>query len=127
MESTFFLSKVLGVYLAIVSFSLLINRKYFYKHIIKNLTENPAIVFLFGIIATVIGFIMILYHNTWVWQESLVITLISWIIYVEGIIYLLFPKWINYFYKKMSLAWLTIFSWIGLSLGIYLIISGFYN
>lgn len=91
METSILIARILGVtYLA---FGLgLVFSPSFYKREIPKLVENPALLIYGGLIATVLGCVIIQYHNIWTNNWTTAITVIGWIGLVKGITLLVFPE-----------------------------------
>jgi len=91
MEVSIFLGRALGIYLLIISLSMLFNHRVFFKTF-QQWIEQPATITLTAFISIVLGILMVLVHNVWVLDWRLVITLISWLILIKGIVRLNFPS-----------------------------------
>ena len=60
--------------------------------IVEDLRDSPAQRFIAGAIGMVIGVWMINYHNIWVFDWRVIITLISWGFFIGGAIVILLPQ-----------------------------------
>jgi len=78
------------VYIA-VGIGILINRD-FYKKLFQGFSENAFALYLGGIAALVIGYLIVAFHNTWTMDLSVIITIIGWIALIKGILILIRPK-----------------------------------
>ena len=78
------------VYLAI-GIGMLISPD-FYKKLFTDFCENAAVMYLGGIMALVIGYLILAFHNTWTKDLSVIITVIGWLALVKGILILVRPK-----------------------------------
>ena len=78
------------VYLAI-GIGMLISPD-FYKKLFTDFCENAAVMYLGGIMAVVIGYLILAFHNTWTKDLSVIITVIGWLALVKGILILVRPK-----------------------------------
>ncbi len=78
------------VYLAI-GIGMLIS-PVFYKKLFTDFCENAAVMYLGGIMALVIGYLILAFHNTWTKDLSVIITVIGWLALVKGILILVRPK-----------------------------------
>lgn len=126
MNSANFLQLFGIIYLAI-GLGMLLNPKYYHK-ILKDYLENEALVYLSGILALFIGYIMIVYCKTYTSGWPVIILIIGWLALIKGIIILLLPK----FQASMKKAFLkkkeTITLWgvIITIIGIVLSYAGFF-
>ena len=124
MEQSIFLAKVIGLYLLIVSAAVLLRRKQF-AELINEFTANRALVFLSGLVALVLGLLIVVSHNVWTadWRE--VITVMGWLMLAKGVIRILFPEKLGAVaINPSSIKW-TVASIVLLALGIYLTYIGF--
>lgn len=64
----------------------------FYRKMFADFIENSAILYLGGIMALVVGFLIVAFHNTWVMDLSVIITIIGWMALIKGIVILILPK-----------------------------------
>lgn len=105
MESNYELSmlvaRVITVIYFVVGLSMLINRNH-YKKVFHNFVKNPAFIYFGGVTSLTIGFLLISYHNFWVQNWFVIITLIGWIALFKGLIILLFPNFMINTIEKMS-------------------------
>jgi hypothetical protein len=91
MDTSIFLAKALGLYFIIFSIILLINSRKIQNYIIE-MSVGPFMLFS-GMIALIIGILMVVSHNVWESDWRVAITLIGWIILIKGIVRLLFPEY----------------------------------
>jgi len=90
MELSLFFAKAIGVCFLILSISLII-AKSTYQLMIKDLINHPATLVLGGIINLVIGTLIVVSHNVWRADWTVLITVIGWFILIRGIIWTTFP------------------------------------
>lgn len=90
MEVSIFLGRALGIYLLIVSISMLANAKVFYLTF-QRWTEQADTITLTAFISIILGILMILVHNIWVLDWRIVITLLAWLTLIKGVVRLNFP------------------------------------
>lgn len=62
-----------------------------YQQLIKSLEDSPAAVFLSALLALVVGFLLVAFHNTWGWQWSTLITVFGWLTLARGLFMLAAP------------------------------------
>jgi len=105
MEVSIFLGRALGIYLLIVSLSMLFNHRVFFNTF-QLWSEQPPTITLTAFISIVLGILMVLVHNVWVLDWRIVITIISWLILIKGIIRLNFPhavpRTMEYFHQHKT-------------------------
>ena len=78
------------IYLA-VGLGILLNPRY-YKQMFADFKTSIAVMYLGGIFAFAIGFLLITFHNIWVKDISVIITIVGWMALLKGISILVLPK-----------------------------------
>lgn len=91
MELSILIARIISITYLAFGLGLLFSSK-FYKREIPKLIENPALLIYGGFVATVIGYLIIHYHNIWENNWTILITVIGWIGLIKGIILLVFPE-----------------------------------
>lgn len=91
MESSVLIARIISITYLAFGFGLLFSSQ-FYKREIPKLVENPVLLIYDGFVATVLGCLMIYYHNTWESNWTTIITVIGWIGFIKGISLLIFPE-----------------------------------
>ena len=104
MELSIFIAKLLAVVYIAIGVSMLLNGKH-YKQMISNMMETPGIIYLGGIMALIAGYLIVTYHNIWVKDWTVIITVFGWIALVKGVFLLVFPKAFIRFFKGMMRKW----------------------
>lgn len=102
MESSIFIAKLLGPYAIIMSIGIMFNLT-IYKNIIRDFLKNSALLYLGGIFMLVFGLLIILFHNFWVFDWFVVITILGWLGLIKGILLIVYPNCII----KISKAYLV--------------------
>ena len=124
MEQSIFLAKVMGLYLLIVPAAVLLRRKQF-AELINEFTANRAMVFLSGLVALVLGLLIVVSHNVWTADWRAVVTVMGWLMLAKGVIRIMLPeKLATVAVDPSSTKW-TVATTVLLSLGIYLTYIGF--
>ncbi len=126
MELSVFLARLLGLYMLIM-FVLLATRRDEMLQGIKAVVGNHGLLMTAGAISLLSGLAILIGHPVWIWNWSLVITLLGAIMVVQGILRLGYPAvcadWINAIMRhKNGWSWMMI---ITLIIGLYLISCGF--
>ena len=78
------------VYLTI-GIGILINCD-FYKKLFTDFIENAACLYLGGIMALVVGYLLVAFHNTWTKDLSVIITVLGWMALIKGVFILVLPR-----------------------------------
>ncbi len=98
METSILIAKIIAIIYLSFGIGLLFNGN-FYKKEIPKLLDNSAYLILCGFMAIIVGMLIIEYHNHWVKNWTVIVTIIGWIALVKGVFLLAFPKAIK-FYKQ---------------------------
>lgn len=108
-----FIAKLYCVVYIAFGVGLLINTK-FYKKLFKAMYDNETFIFSWGIFATVVGFLIVLNHNTWESSWVVLVTITGWIALIKGLSMLIFPGFIGFskkwFDKKGFLMFISLFA-----------------
>ncbi|MDP8212084.1 MAG: hypothetical protein P9X22_02180 [Candidatus Zapsychrus exili] len=91
MENSVFLAKLIGPYCIIVGLGVLLNLKT-YQTIMEDFLKNSALIYLGGILALIIGLLIVLTHNVWTVSWAVAITIFGWGGIIKGIWLIAFPK-----------------------------------
>ena len=121
-----FLAQVIGIYLFIVSLALIVKQLRFKKILHDFLGDHP-LMFLTGIIGVIIGLLIVLFHNVWVSDWPVLVTLIGWITLIQGVARIFYPDNFSKVVRGLlaSSSNYLIWSWVWLLIGLYLIWVGF--
>ncbi len=90
MDNSIFLAKVLGLYILIMGIVMLVKEKKV-KVVIKEVCNDPAMLFLTGAISLIAGLLLVVTHNIWVTDWRVLVTLVGWLALIRGLVRMLFP------------------------------------
>ena len=126
METSIFIAKILGSFYLLVGFGFLINADY-YRKVYNDIIKSSSHVFLWSPLTFVVGFLLVYYHNIWVKDWTVIITIVGWIALIKGILLIVFPKSLidfskSFLKKKECMAWCSV---CALILGFVLAYFGF--
>jgi len=120
MATSIFLGKIISVFLIVFSLGILLNR-HIYKKVFHEMIETPAILTISGIVTIILGLLIVLSHNIWNVAWESIISIIGWVLLIQGIFRLVFPKTVKVYAKKLlhnnGYIWWAIFL---LLVGLYL-------
>ena len=83
--------QLIGLMYLAVGLGILLNPQY-YKQMFADFKKSVAVMYLGGIFAFAIGFLLITFHNIWVKDVSVIITIVGWMALLKGISILVLPK-----------------------------------
>ncbi|MDD5655608.1 MAG: hypothetical protein PHR91_08225 [Candidatus Omnitrophica bacterium] len=127
MENSVFIAKIFGLCYLILGVGFMFNRKAF-QQVMDDFCKNAALVFYGGMLALVIGVVIILNHNIWVADWTVMITVIGWLALIKGIWIIILPNTVSKFmqiYRKNG-GLLAAHSALVLILGAVLTFFGFF-
>lgn len=126
MELTILLSKVFGIYLVIGGLAYMVRQRYFMS-VVHNFVMEKALRLVVAVAELVAGLFIITSHNTWDSTPEILVSLIGWIIAVEGAFYLLMPESVVRSVVKVFnvKAWYIVGGIVSIVAGAYLANYGF--
>lgn len=128
MNATLFIARMFGLYIIIMASILLFRRDIFIKFM-EDFSKNYAVAFLTGIFTLIIGLAIVLTHNIWAWNWTVIITLFGWAALIKGVWFIAFPDSMSKFsdfYAKAK-VFPVVHAVIALLLGVYLTYMGFFG
>lgn len=121
MWSSLFLAQILGPIIIVVWFSLIFNEKFF-KKLIKEMSSNTPIMYMWGLVSMFIGlYVLLTVENGWYLFQSILLVF-GFLATLKWMSILLFPKYMKKFTKDMwfIIGFLKYFGVIYIVLGMYL-------
>ena len=119
------LAKIFGVYFLVIGLAFLFNINRF-RGIYNQVIKDENFLLLGGILALLIGAVVISVHNDWVLAWPLLITLLGWWSLIKGSALLIYPESIKLFsfiqnrsdtfYRTLSLVYVVV--------GLFLVCKG---
>jgi len=127
MENSILLAKFIGPYIILIGIALMFNQKVFRK-IMDDFPRNPSLVFVTGLLTFVTGLAIVLFHNIWIGDWRLIITVFGWIALIKGIWLIVFPGTLDKTTKLYTENFkLVLIPWsIMLLLGVFLVVKGYF-
>ncbi|MCX5770688.1 MAG: hypothetical protein NTZ09_10510 [Candidatus Hydrogenedentes bacterium] len=83
--------QLLGLAYLAVGLGILINPK-FYKRMIDQMLDSPALIYLSGFMALAVGYLLIVFYSTWGVNLRLILTVIGWIALFKGLSAIVLPQ-----------------------------------
>jgi len=127
MGTSVFIARIFGLCYLILGAGFLFNRKFF-QQVMEDFCKNAALVCYGGLFTLVIGVVIILTHNLWVANWTVIITIIGWLALIKGIWMIVFPdtvfKFMQAYQKNRSLQ--ILHPIVALILGAVLAFFGFF-
>ena len=83
--------QIFSLFYITVGVGILVNPG-FYKKLFEDFIENAAVMYLGGIMALLVGYLILAFHNTWTGGFSVIITIFGWLAMIKGLVILIRPK-----------------------------------
>ena len=125
MEGSIFFARLLGLYFVIVAIGFLFNLKT-YQRLLEDFCKNVALIYIGGVLALWFGLVIVLFHNVWVANWTVIITIFGWLGLIKGTWLIILPNTVSHLaetYQKKTPA--LIHLTIVLALGVFLLIKGY--
>jgi len=95
MELSILIAKVISVIYISAGIAVLIGTVNI-NVIAEDLKKSSALTFVCGCVGIIAGVLLINYHNIWVNNWQVLITIMSWLFLIGGVVIVLFPKTMIY-------------------------------
>ena len=125
--TTIFLATAIGWYM-VVSSVLVLSRADHIRSVMGRIIGDKGQFFILALLTFLLGLLMVVSHNIWVMGWPVVVTLLSWLVLISGLIRLFFPDT----GPKMGLSFInnpmkmTTAAIIFLLIGLYLLAHVYY-
>lgn len=120
-----FYAQVLGLWLFFVALAMIIHQARFKKTFGETLS-NPSLMTFSGLVALGLGLLIVISHNIWVKDWPVVVTLVGWVFFLQGLMRVFWPETFAKMMKDlMAGSGYTVASWVWLIVGVYLLWAGF--
>lgn len=90
MDTSIILARIIGPMFVLVGLGVLMNPGH-YKSMMRRFLESSDLYYFSGTLAFVVGMLMIQFHNLWVADWRVAITLVGWMSLLKGVVRILFP------------------------------------
>lgn len=106
MDLSILTAKILALTYLAAGIAALTGKLTFSK-IVEDFERSAGLTFVTGFITLILGMLLVNYHNIWVKNWTLLITLIGWTALIKGLWLIAFPRSISRFknYYKNTRAW----------------------
>ncbi len=105
MELSILVAKLLAVFYLSIGLSV-VSGKLNLNKMLSSFEESPALTLMSGFMMVVLGGLLVNYHNIWVKDWTVLVTIVSWALLIKGIMFLAFPQLITTvkgLYKNMNM------------------------
>jgi len=124
MNVSIFVAKIIGVTYTAMSAGVLMGT-IDYQKMFKDIQKTPALSPFMGLFGIIIGFLLIEYHNIWVWDWPVVITIFGWVGVIKGVSLMVLPNFTKWFEPMFTGKFVKIMPYLTLVFGLLFLYFGF--
>ena len=126
MDSSALIARFIGPVMLVAGVSMFVNRARMIE-IFKDFTSSPGMIFIAGVMALALGIALVTFHNIWVADWRVFITVYGWLALIAGIIRMMFPDVAITLGQRMmeKPTFLTVTAALNILIGGYLAYQGF--
>jgi len=123
MDLSTFVAQIAAVAYLSIGVGMLVDKKH-YKKLFDSILKDMSVMYLGGFMALIAGFAIVTFHNVWVQDWTILITIIGWLALIKGVLLLVFPsvfmKWVKTMFKTKHLSrYSFVILFIGLVFGYF--------
>ena len=125
MDLSIFVAKVFTLYMIAVGVGVLSGKLNISK-MADDLEKSHGLALATGLFLLVLGALLVQYHNIWVKDWTVLITILAWAVLIKGLLLIAYPQVLLSFkglYKNMKSSWGFVFVAVGLVLGYFLFLA----
>jgi hypothetical protein len=100
MQNSTFIARLMGPLLLVNAAAILVNRRGF-QEMMAGATRNPAVIYLAGLLSLLAGLLIVQFHNLWVLDWPVLVTIVGWLSIIGGIARIVFPAGMAALGEKM--------------------------
>ena len=127
METSIFIAKSLGLYFLIAGFLMIVGAARM-KPLLMDFMNNRGMVFFSGFLDLMIGILIVVSHNVWVYDWRFTITFIGYIAIIKGINRIMAPDVVIKAFNKVAMKnhFMGVAGLITLLFGVWYAYCGFF-
>ena len=91
MDTSVLIAKYLGPVMLVAGCAMVVNRTRMMA-VFEDFVNSPALIFIAGFMALALGLTFVIFHNRWVADWPVIITLYGWLALVGGVLRVAFPQ-----------------------------------
>lgn len=92
-----------------------------FDKMVKSFEDSPGLTMVSGLFSVIIGMLLVEYHNLWVQDWRVLVTIIGWAALIKGVLFIAFPQYLLYFrpWYKNTTPWGVLILVVGLVFGYF--------
>lgn len=120
MELSILVAKMVSLLYLAAGIAALSGKVTFAK-IVDDFDKSPALTFITGLFSMIFGVLLVEYHNLWVKDWRVLITIIGWAALIKGVMFIVAPNMMDFFkpWYKNTKGWGLLLVAIGLVFGYF--------
>ncbi len=125
MDLSIFVAQVFTLYVLAMGVGVLSGKLSIAK-MADDLEKSHGLALVTGFFLLVLGALLVQYHNIWVKDWTVLITILAWAVLIKGLLLIAYPQVLLSFkglYKNMKSSWGFVFVAVGLVLGYFLFLA----
>ena len=127
METSKILARIIGPTMIVPAIGMIIKFAE-YQRLYEEFSKSPSLCYLGGLMAFVLGLVVLQFHNRWGAGWPVLITIIGWIALIKGLILMLFPWSMLSMWQPITAGpALMISMTISCAVGVFLTIRGYWG
>jgi len=91
MDLSLFLAQLFGLIYVAVGIGILNNPKR-YRAVFDDMMDNGMLLYFGGVISLCVGFTLVTFHNLWLSDWTVLITILGWLALLKGLVLIVCPK-----------------------------------
>lgn len=100
MELSILIAKIASIIYLAAALGAVFSRDH-YRRVFDDLFKNAALTYFIGFTAVILGFLMVNYHNIWVRDWTVLVTILGWLALVKGVLLIAFPRFVQGYSKPI--------------------------
>ena len=128
MTVSIFVAKILGPVFIVVATAMILNKGLIQK-LMEDFCKNSALLYFGGVSSLIFGLVIVIMHNVWAWNWTVIITIFGWMGILKGIWLIVFPNTINKFMEgyNSNKLFIKVHSVFALLCGMFLTYVGYFG
>lgn len=79
-----------GLFVVLFGIGFIVSGRH-YLRLLDAIKNNSAILLTFGGLNLIIGYLIVTNYNTWIWDWTIIVTIIGWMALLKGMVIMVFP------------------------------------
>ena len=100
MELSILIARISSVVYLSAALGAVFSRDH-YRRVLDDLFKNAALTYFMGFTVVILGLLMVNYHNTWVKNWTVLVTILGWLALMKGVLIIAFPRFVQSYSKPI--------------------------